>query len=435
MKSVLILSISFIGIWGVNYLYAFYSNKVAIVSYLALITILGILYFFLLKTKERLNWKITASFLFLFTLLTPILMETDQLRYVWDGLISAQGINPYKYAPKELPFFKEIIWAQNINYAVLPSVYPPVAQLLFQISSYLNPYFWYGYLGWEWAPELYITQIWQVTLGLKFLVALSIVFSIYLLKKRRVELLVFHPLFLILGAGNAHIDILLIPIFAIMFFKPQETRKNITAALGTLIKIIPLILYPALLLKWAKKWGLVRSFSNLAVFVSILVFFIFIYARGSDGNLFKSLMIYGEHWYFFGFLNRWLSDLFSFQVAKYICVVLGGIWGLFILNLQRKNEISTLMSALLIFQGLLALMPTLHPWYLLSLLILGLPYMGVLITPWLWPILAMFSKAYYIDESDPVILRNLIYLIVSFFLVRDFRKIRAQKLLNRPYRF
>lgn len=432
MKSISLVSISFLGIWGIHYLYAFYENKIAILSYLALIGVLGVIYFFLLKAKERINWKIIAGILFLFTLCTPILMETDQLRYVWDGLISAQGINPYKYAPQELPFFKEVLWAQNINYALLPSVYPPIAQLLFQLSSYLNPFFWYEYLGWEWAPELLITQIWQVTLGWKLLIAFSISLSIFLLRKKRVELLVFHPLFLLLGAGNAHIDILLVPVLALMFLKPSlsDTGKNISTALGTLVKLLPLILYPVLLMKWAKKYSIPRALSYLAVFISILVFIFFIYGKGSGGNLFKSLMVYGEHWYFFSFIHRWLSDGLSlfgvtknYEVAKYICAGLGAIFGLIVLNLQRKNKISTLMAALLILEGLFILMPTLHPWYLLSLLVLGLPYMGVLVTPWLWPILGMFSKLYYIEESDPFLIRNLVYLTVSFFLIRDYRKI------------
>ncbi len=95
---------------------------------------------------------------------SPVL-ETDQCRYLWDGLVLSHGFNPYKYAPAEISAFAEDerlfpprlhdeLRALNqlrtsspqieqnfalINNNQVPTPYLPAAQVAFALASLLSP--------------------------------------------------------------------------------------------------------------------------------------------------------------------------------------------------------------------------------------------------------------------------------------------------------
>ena len=77
---------------------------------------------------------VTAVLLRLGALAAPVYLSDDIYRYIWDGRVQAAGINPYRYIPTDTalaPLRDEAVFP-NINrnnYA--PTIYPPVAQLLF----------------------------------------------------------------------------------------------------------------------------------------------------------------------------------------------------------------------------------------------------------------------------------------------------------------
>jgi len=83
---------------------------------------------------------------------SPIL-EDDFYRYLWDGAVTSQGINPYQYSPhgvihhegnypRRLDILadqsREII--QKINHPHIRTIYPPVAQGIFALSYLVKPW-------------------------------------------------------------------------------------------------------------------------------------------------------------------------------------------------------------------------------------------------------------------------------------------------------
>ena len=82
----------------------------------------------------------------------PTLLEDDYNRYLWDGAVTANGMNPYTYSPeqvagfadKEHPLHKLSLEAgsvfQNINYPQFSTVYPPVTQAVFAITYWIAPF-------------------------------------------------------------------------------------------------------------------------------------------------------------------------------------------------------------------------------------------------------------------------------------------------------
>lgn len=123
-------------------------------------------------------------------------LSTDAFRYVWDGRVQGQGINPYRYIPAapELAFLRDGAIYPNINradYAV--TIYPPAAQMLF---------FLIGRVG----DSLANIRLWFVVLE-----GVTIWLLIDLLRRtgqpvQRIVAWVWHPLAIWEIAGSAHID-------------------------------------------------------------------------------------------------------------------------------------------------------------------------------------------------------------------------------------
>ena len=72
-----------------------------------------------------------------FSYLPPTLSD-DAYRYVWDGVLIADGINPYLFKPSDeaLPEYQQSAMYPELNSAEFYSVYPPVSQLVFASGGY-----------------------------------------------------------------------------------------------------------------------------------------------------------------------------------------------------------------------------------------------------------------------------------------------------------
>ena len=72
-------------------------------------------------------------------LLAPPVLSDDLYRYIWEGRLWLDGINPYRVAPDDpsLAPLRDEIWA-SINNKPIASVYPPLSQLLFAIAASLG---------------------------------------------------------------------------------------------------------------------------------------------------------------------------------------------------------------------------------------------------------------------------------------------------------
>lgn len=83
---------------------------------------------------------------------TPIL-EDDFYRYLWDGALTAHGVNPYRLSPEEVMQGAERVpdavrklaeasgtVIERINYPDVRTIYPPVAQAAFALAHRIRPW-------------------------------------------------------------------------------------------------------------------------------------------------------------------------------------------------------------------------------------------------------------------------------------------------------
>jgi len=82
----------------------------------------------------------------------PVL-EDDFYRYLWDGAVTANGHNPYAYAPEDVRLARDGVPADlsslaaasgpvidRVNHPWLRTIYPPTAQAAFAVAYWISPF-------------------------------------------------------------------------------------------------------------------------------------------------------------------------------------------------------------------------------------------------------------------------------------------------------
>lgn len=135
---------------------------------LSLFTVAFVLYLVSLAValKAPASWKLAGavvawSLLYRVLLLpTPPIQEIDIYRYLWDGAVTAHGLNPYRFAPAQVTDAPDHLLASRaiapyarvrddslalagilarIHYAELTTIYPPISQLVFAAGHWMTP--------------------------------------------------------------------------------------------------------------------------------------------------------------------------------------------------------------------------------------------------------------------------------------------------------
>jgi hypothetical protein len=112
-------------------------------------------------SRGQLSMIAGAAVLYRLILLpTPPIQEVDIYRYLWDGIVVSQGINPFRFPPQVVrdawpggvrdPQLASLVQLRDadphirtlltrVHYAQLPTVYPPVSQAVFAAAAWMTP--------------------------------------------------------------------------------------------------------------------------------------------------------------------------------------------------------------------------------------------------------------------------------------------------------
>ncbi len=176
--------------------------------------------------------------------ITPPLLSTDVYRYVWDGRVQAAGINPYRYVPAD-PALESLrdpghgphAIYPNINRAdYAPTIYPPVAQAIFAIASFVAPGMW--------GMKAVMLGFDLLAMGLTLLTLQACALPL-----SRIVLYAWNPLVLLEFAGGAHVDALAAGFSAMAILAAIRARPGWAGAAlagAVLCKLLPAAIGPAL---------------------------------------------------------------------------------------------------------------------------------------------------------------------------------------------
>lgn len=368
----------------------------------------------------------------------PILSE-DVYRFLWDGLLGTQGLSPFSFLPKEFSWidappetgaiFLELLI--EMNSLKFYSVYPQILQFLFWISAC-------GMLFWK-KVSIGIL-IWKCFLLLSELGVLWFLLSIF--RKRKIPAVFsliywLNPLVLLEIAGNAHPEsILLFFLIASVEFAVRWTESDRVADFfkfgffflcGILTKITPLILVPFFLFAFWKRKKFFVLVSVLAG-IALVAFSFFFWGEGilkqeADGLgvFFQLFEFNGSAYYVLREFLRVIGE--NFYAAGKICGAFTLV-AISFFSFQKRDTIGFIPSFAAIetiYLIFLLFSTTVHPWYILPLLVASI-FSGN-VYPIVWSFLIFFSYSTYsaVPYRDSFVWLCFEYGILFLFLHIDYK--------------
>lgn len=289
----------------------------------------------------------------LFIFQTPVGSD-DYYRYLWDGKISVNGINPFKYTPEDenLKRFSTEQLPQKVSYPTMKSIYFPVAQWIFAA----------GYL----VSGENITGI-KIILLLSEVLILICLYLLLLKRKADIKNILIYsalPLIAFQFFTDAHIDLAgaaLLLASVTLYFYNKKIFGYILLGLSISVKPVGFLLIP---LYFFDSKGMREKL--LALFVPGLVFAATFIPYIFTGTPLDTLLNFSAKWTFNGAIYNTLKLVIeSNMIVRILCGVLFILVYTFILFSKKELIIKVFLSILF----LILFSPVTHQWYLIWFII------------------------------------------------------------------
>lgn len=348
-------------------------------------------------------------------------LSNDYARFIWDGRLLAHGYNPYLYLPASLIGTSVAASAglttdlfHTLNSPNYYTVYPPVGQVLFALAAWLSP-----------------GSVLGNVVGLRVPILLAEIGTLWLLTKllrragKNPNLALFYglnPLVILELTGNVHAEAILIffVLGAVWFFGRGlfvTSAGALALAIGT--KLLPLLLLPLVIRHLGWQRGL--AYAGLTGAFTAVLFLPFINAELVP-NMGTSLQLYVQHFEFNASVY-YLVRAAGYQFLGFNIIAVAGV-GLSVVTLtgvvwvaRRWGRVAPVYALLLTVTGYFLLATTVHPWYITSLVAVGMfvPFRY----PLVWSGMVWLSYATY--QTSPYYenlwLTGLEYAVVLGFMV------------------
>ena len=290
----------------------------------------------------------------------PLLPELsdDGYRYVWDGKLQHEGVNPYAYRPTDpaLAPWRDGPLFPRLNSAGYYSVYPPASQVVFWAAGFFEDW----QIGWYVIKALFLVLEGVGLWALSRLVAL-----------RWAILYAWHPLAVLEIAGQGHTEAGMVAGLLVALWAVRTQRGTLaTAALTAAgwFKLYPLVMLPFLFRRIG--WRYVGVAIGLSAVVWLPYWAPFVVPHVSESlGLYVRLFEFNAGPYYaaketlrFATGNDWSKSLGPLLQGMFLL----GLAALYFYVASRRWGSAWLWIVVL---GLfLATATTVHPWYLLGVL-------------------------------------------------------------------
>jgi hypothetical protein len=342
----------------------------------------------------------------------------DFYRFIWDGSIQLLGVNPYIYTPKVLISYIYFPNAQllyeSMGYLSAGnfSNYPPLSQYLYQIMGYFNK-------GDLLYPVLSLRIIYFTGEIIVFFLGTT------LLKKinqnpEHILWYFLNPLVIIEGIGNLHGEAFMIcfTLASILcIFHKKVVLGGLFMALAIAAKLLPLLIVP-LFFRFLDLRKFI--FFILYIFIFSLILWYPFWEEQMVSNYRDTINLWFTTFEFNGSIYNIVRSI-GYEVKGYnIIRKLGKITpfitvGLvFIFTFLRSNRDlkSVLKSILFLLSSYFFIATTVHPWYIINLVILGV--LTGYVYPILWSLTVFWSYSAYGSEEFK---EELIWTLPAYLLV------------------
>jgi alpha-1,6-mannosyltransferase len=299
-------------------------------------------------------------------------LSDDIYRFIWDGKLIWDGIHPFLHTPDDL--IQNHLVTNSMYKTLYPllnsphyfTVYPPVCQTIFAISTKLFP-----------------NSIYWSAVSMKLILGLFDVGSIFLIQKilkkndlpaKNVLLYALNPLIIIELCDNAHFEAAMIFFFllGIYFWNQQKIGLSAVAiAFSIASKLLPLLFLPFFIFWKPKSDNPTHHFQTKffgILFISIFLLFLPLYNTQLVENMGASLNLYFQKFEFNAsiyYVLRWIGfQLFGYNQIAILGPALGVIVfsTLFYWAFWKKKDIyQNFLWSITLY---LLCATIVHPWYL-----------------------------------------------------------------------
>lgn len=343
----------------------------AVIAIFATLCLLTLLAWLDLRNLDVSRWMVIAVAVAMRIAALPMspTLTDDPWRYVWDGRLVLNGINPYEYAPSDrvLTVFRDELYELQ-GHPETPSVYPPLAQALFAVaaipSSAFNAH----------TASYYVLKCLLLAIELVAISTLLSLLRIMRLPARNAMLYAWHPLVVVEFSGQGHLDGLWVAaiVLALYRYAVREDHGD-RAGSAWLVAGTAARLYPAVLLPlWWRALGTRRFVRTLVPALPLALFaypLIDADALASFATVVSRFTNYYEFNGGFYYAAKWLVDAIGISPSNAIAGGISVCAQLVVVALAtrmvaRNADIRSLaLAALIVTTSSAALGAKAHVWY------------------------------------------------------------------------
>lgn len=348
-----------------------YLNKTDIHTFLFLFLFLSIIYFIgvylILKHLSQVGRSKSLVIIIIFFAIffraflvptDPVVLSKDMYRYIWDGRVQENGINPYLYAPssEELKPLKDDKIYPNINRKDYPTIYPAGAQLLFRAFHIITGDSIFGFKS---------LMVFSDVMTVLMLIALL---RAYGFEETRVFIYAWNPLVIFEIGYSGHLEGLTVFLMVMAFYLNAVKKKMpavIALAFSSATKLYPALLLPSFLNRSERIKGVITFV------VSFLLLYLPFLTAGNKIAGFLPIYFKNPHESFNLGLKYLIMGLFQgldyFLLSKIFMLILA-VAGFYFLFREKQKE-QVIRCAYMLIGLLIVLMPaSLHAWYVIILI-------------------------------------------------------------------
>ena len=409
-------AVSIIGISMILYIiWAYNLARFEHSKLLLIYTVLFGSYYFIVKNQKiKESWLSYLAVLFrlLFLLAIPNLSQ-DFYRFVWDGRLILEGLNPYLHTPNELmessiglfPQMNTLYEGMGALSAKHYSNYPPVHQMPFIIAAFISKH---SILG-----SIVVLRLIVISADLGILV-----FGKKLLKKlnkptRTMYWFILNPLVIIELTGNLHFEGLMLCLFIMSLYFFHSKKWHIAAvvmALSIAVKLVPVLSLPLFLNKLGWKKSVLFYSVTAAVFI---ILFIPFFSFGLLENFSATIGLWFSNFEFnasvYYFLKGTLENINGVSVINSMGIIVACVVTLqtsYLLLKKKKETSQIILTILWILSGYYFISTTVHPWYIISLLLLSVFTNYKFVLVWSYTLILSYIayNEYSVEECNSILI-------------------------------